>query len=211
MLRATLLTLFLSLIAKGRDITPLKEALERQADHESVVAVFRQTKKSPALADEIETMGKLWLLPGKAFRWELGRPAKKVVVYRGGDVLVLDESDKTAQRFTKDHKTVKPLFMALGMGEGASFEKLEKAFTITGTNQSNERFVATFSPNPRSLRKVIKSLLMQVHLDNSFMERIGWEQRDGTKTMTEFFDPSFDETIPPETFLVSEAEYRWQD
>jgi len=199
------------LLAGGDDITPLKNALERQADHESVVTVFRQTKKSPALAEKIETMGKLWLVPGKAFRWELGRPAKRIVIYRGDDVLVFDEKKKTAQRFSKDHKTVKPLFMALGMGEGASFEKLSRAFTIIGTNQAKGRFVATFRPKPRSLRKVIKSLLMQVHLERSFMERIGWEQRDGTETMTEFFEPSFDEEIPPETFIIPEADYRWID
>jgi outer membrane lipoprotein-sorting protein len=194
----------------GNDISPLKRALERQAEHETVIVTFRQRKKSPALDDQIETMGKLWLVPGQSFRWELGKPARKTVIYNGGDVLVLDEVKKTAQRFSKDHKTVKPLFMTLGMGEGASFDQLAKVFTITGTNQEKGRFVATFTPKPRSLRKVLKSLLMQVNLETSFMERVGWEQRDGTETMTEFFTPSFNEEISTETFLVKEDNYRWE-
>jgi outer membrane lipoprotein-sorting protein len=192
------------------DIEPLKMALQKQANHESVEVTFRQTKKSPALADEIKTMGKLWLIPGKSFRWELGQPAKQTVIFNGGDVLVLNEKDQSAQRFSPDHKTVKPLFLTLGMGEDASFEGLSKLFSIRGTNQENGRFVATFSPKPRSIRKVIKTLLMQVNLDTSFLERVGWVQQDGTEAMTEFFKPTLNEGIPSTTFEVDEARYTWK-
>lgn len=211
MMRLLSALLLLPLASFANDISPLEKALARQAEHQSVIVVFRQTKKSPALSEAIETMGKLWLVPGKAFRWELGEPAQKIVVYHGGDVLVLDEKEKTAQRFSPDHKTVKPLFLTLGMGEGASFERLSQAFTITGTNQAKGRFVATFSPKPRSLRKVIKSLLMQVNLETSFMERIAWVQRDGTEALTEFFKPSFDQVIPEGTFEVNEGAYTWEN
>jgi hypothetical protein len=96
------------------------------------------------------------------------------------------------------------------MGEEASFDEMSKVFTITGTNGAKGRYLATFSPKPRSIRKVIKSLLMQVNLETSFVERIGWVQRDGTETMTEFFKPTLNEQIPTSTFVVDEAAYRWE-
>jgi len=202
--------LFFASILTGDEIRPLKEALKKQSQHQSVVVLFRQTKKIPALTDEIKTDGKLWLIPGKSFRWELGKPAKKTVIYDGGDVLVLDEKKKTGKRLAPDHKTVKPLFLTLGMGQDASFEGLSKVFTITGTNEAKGRFVAQFSPKPRSLRRVIKSLLMQVNLETSFMERIGWIQKDGTETMTEFFKPSLNQKIPASTFAIRESDYTWE-
>ncbi len=207
------LFLFISLLPIGlfADVTaPLEEALKKQSNHESVVVVFRQIKEVPALTDKIKTMGKLWLIPGKAFRWELGDPRKQTIIYNGGDVLVLDEVKKTGERLSKDHKTVKPLFLTLGMGKEASFEGLSEMFTITSTNQAKGRYVATFAPKPRALKKVIKSLLMQVNLETSFMERIGWVQRDGSETMTEFSKPTLNGRIPAAIFIVKEDSYTWK-
>ena len=192
------------------DVTPLKEALKKQSNHQTVVVEFRQTKKIPALTDEIKTMGKLWLIPGKAFRWELGKPSRQTIIFNGGDVLVLDEVKKTGERLSKDHKAVKPLFLTLGMGKDATFEGLSKIFTITSTNQAKGRFLATFSPKPRALKKVIKSLLMQVNLQTSFMERIGWVQKDGTEAMTEFFKPTLNGKISAARFTAKEASYTWK-
>ena len=211
MTRAIAALFLLASLASANDLKPLQDALQRQAQHESVEVTFRQTKKSPALDSEIKTMGKLWLVPRESFRWELGQPAKKVVIFNGGDVFVLNQIDKTAQRFSRDHKTVKPLFLTLGMGEDANFKGLEKAFEIIGTNQGQGRFVAKLSPKVRGVRKMIKSLLMQVNLEESFLERVGWVQRDGTETMTEFFKPTLNQKLPKKLFSVAEGAYTWKE
>ncbi len=210
MIRFLTLALMLPFGLFADETTPLKAALEKQAEHKSVVVLFRQTKKVPALTDEIKTMGKLWLIPGKAFRWELGQPKKQTIIYNGKEVLVLDEVKKSGERLSPDDKTIKPLFLTLGMGKDASFDGLSKLFTITATNQDQGRFVATLSPKPRSLKRVMKSLLMQVNLKTSFPERIGWVQRDGTEAMTEFFKPALDGGIPAITFQINEEAYTWE-
>jgi hypothetical protein len=51
---------------------------------------------------------------------------------------------------------------------------------------------------------------MQVNLDTSFLERVGWVQQDGTEAMTEFFKPTLNEGIPSTTFEVDEARYTWK-
>lgn len=205
-----LLLLVLPSVVLSDEIAPLKAALQKQAKHKSVEVTFRQTKKSPALADEIKTMGKLWLLPGKAFRWEMDQPARQTVIYNGDDVLVLDEKKKTGKRLSPDDKQVKPLFLTLGMGNDASFDGLSKAFHIAGTDQKNGRFAASFTPKVRSIKKMIKSLLMQVNLETSFIQRIGWVQRDGTEAMTEFFEPTINKGIPAQRFVIDEKAYTWE-
>ena len=192
------------------EAAPLEAALKKQAEHKSVVVLFRQTKKVPALTDEIKTMGKLWLVPGKTFRWELGKPKKQTIIYNGKEVLVLDELKKTGERLSPDDQTVKPLFLTLGMGKDASFDGLSKLFKITSTNQAQGRYLTTLSPKPRALKRVVKSLLMQVNLKTSFPERIGWVQRDGTEAMTEFFKPTLNGGIPAGTFAIDESAYSWK-
>jgi hypothetical protein len=51
---------------------------------------------------------------------------------------------------------------------------------------------------------------MQVNLESSFVERIGWIQRDGTETMTEFFTPQLNDAIPTNIFSVDDSAYRWK-
>lgn len=210
MLRFFIPALLMPLTLLADEATPLKEALRKQAQHKSVVVTFRQTKKVPSLTKPIQTPGKLWLLPGKAFKWQLGNPVKQTIIYNGGDVLVMDEVKKTAKRVSPNDRAVKPLFLTLGMGKEASFEEMSKVFAITGTNQAKGRYLATFAPKPRSIKKIIKSLLMQVNLKTSFIERIGWVQRDGTEAMTEFFTPKINTKVPATTFKVTEANYRWE-
>ena len=210
MVRSFLLFLVLSLQVLSDEAAPLREALKKQAAHKSVVATFRQTKKVPALTDDIKTMGKLWLIPGKAFRWEFGMPVRQTIIYNGSEVLMVDEVKKTGERLSPDDRSVKPLFLTLGMGKDASFDEMLKVFSITSTNEAKGRFNATFSPKQRSIKKIIKSLLMQVNLEASFVERIGWTQRDGTETMTEFFTPELNILIPSSTFSIEESAYHWE-
>lgn len=206
----SLLALFLPFAAVADDYAPLKAALEKQAKHKSVVVKFRQTKKAPALTKPAKTPGKLWLIPGKSFRWELGSPKKKTVVYDGKTVFVLDEKKKTGERLSPNDRTVKPLFLTLGMGKDASFKGLNKLFSIAATNEAQGRYVATLMPKPRKLKKMMSSLLMQVNLKNSFPERIGWTQRDGTEVMTEFFKPTLDQGIAAKIFQVDESKYTFE-
>ncbi|MDB4410600.1 outer-membrane lipoprotein carrier protein LolA [bacterium] len=150
------------------------------------------------------------LVKGKDPRWEIGKPVRQTIVYNGGQVLMIDELKKTGERLSPDDRSVKPLFLTLGMGKEASFDEMLKVFTITSTNEAKGRYNATFSPKQRSVKKLIKSLLMQVNLEASFVERIGWTQRDGTETMTEFFTPQLNIAIPSGIFNVNDSAYRWK-
>lgn len=194
----------------AQNVEPLKQVLAKQKELRSVKVKFRQTKEAPALADPIKTMGQLWLVPGKAFRWELGTPKKKTVVFNGQKVFVMDEVNKTGEKLDPDDRKIKPLLLTLGIGKEASYEGLNKMFTITSTNQDAERYVAVMVPQSRRIRNAIKSMLMQVNLSTSFPERIGWTQKDGTKSMTEFFKPTLNGPMEASLFQVNEAGYQWK-
>ena len=209
-LRSLFLILLFFQPVLAQDAEPLRAALEKQMELRSVKVKFRQSKEVPALADPIKTMGQLWLIPGKAFRWELGSPKKQSVIYDGKTVFVIDELKKTGERISPEDRAIKPLFLTLGMGEDATYDGLTKLFKITSTNQAPGRFVAMMVPKSRRLRSMVKSLLIQVNLSTSFPERIGWTLKDGTEVMTEFFKPILNGAIPASTFQVEESAYQWK-
>jgi outer membrane lipoprotein-sorting protein len=204
-----LAALFLCPVLRADDLAPLRTALENQAKHRSVSVGIRQTKRMPALTEEIVQGGHLWLQPGKAFRWQLGKPPEQTAVFDGKTVYLLDEAAKTGMELATDDRRAKPLLLMLGFGEGASLEGMLEAFTVSGTNRVDEHFIVSLKPKG-NLKRALSSMVMQINTRNSFLERIEWTQRDGTVVVTEFFPPTLNKPVPAGIFAVNRGAYRWE-
>lgn len=191
------------------DLAPMRIALEKQAQHKTVSVKVKQTKKIPALKEEILLIGQLWLKPGQAFRWQLGEPLIQSAVYDGTKVFLMDEKKKTAVALDPDDHRAKPLLLMLGIGAGASFEKMQEDFTIGGTTTVNEHFVVNLLPKGQ-VKRAISSMVMQFNTRTSFPERIEWTQKDGTVVITEFYPPVLDEKLPEGIFDVKHDSYTWE-
>jgi len=191
------------------DLAPLKAALENQSKHKTVSVKVRQTKKIPALTEEVLIHGHLWLKPGQAFRWQLGQPPVQTAVYDGTKVFLMDEKKKTAVALDPDDRRAKPLLLMLGFGEAASFEKMRETFTVDKTVTVDEHFVVGLLPKGR-LKRAISSMVMQFNTRTSFPERIEWTQKDGTVVVTEFYPPIIDKKLPAGIFDVDREAYTWE-
>jgi len=194
----------------AQDISPLKATLEKQAAYQSVEVRFRQTKKSPALTSAVKSSGKLWMVPGKSFRWETQQPKSSLAVYDGKQVFLIDERKKSGVVVSPKDKRAKPLLLMLGMGEGRSTAELLKHFKVTGTNQVEEHSIVSLKPKRGAIRKHLKALVMQVNQKTNFMERIEWTQRDGTVIVTEFYPPQVNKPLPSGVFTVNTSAYTWE-
>ncbi len=192
------------------DLAPLRKALAQQAKYRSVSVKIRQTKKIPALTAPIKNTGQLWLKPGKAFRWQIGDPKATTAIYNGKDVYLLDEQKKSAVAYPSDHRKVKPLLLMLGIGEGASVEKMTQTFSVTGVTRHQEHYIVAFRPQSGKLKRVIKTLVLQINLKTSFMERIEWTQKDGSVITTEFYPPKINVTLPDGIFSFQKTDYQWK-
>lgn len=208
------LSLFLILTCALRaepDLEPFRIALAKQAQFRSVIVEIQQTKKMAALNEPVHTKGKLWLQPGKAFRWQLGEPIASTAIYDGTAVYLLNEKDKSAQSFPPTDNKVKPLLMMLGMGDGASIEAMSKVLRITGATKKNSHYAAAFTPKPIKLKRAIKQLVLQINTESSFTERIEWTQKDGSVVTTTFSKPKINAPLPPQIFSFNKAEYSWEN
>lgn len=204
-----LAALFLCPLSHADDLAPLRSALENQAKHQTVSVEIRQTKRMPALTEEIVERGHLWLEPGKAFRWQLGKPPVQTAVFDGSKVYLLDESAKSGVELETDDRRAKPLLLMLGFGEGASLDGMLESFSVGTTNRVGEQFAVSLLPKGK-LKRALTSMLMQINIRTSFLERIEWTQRDGTVVVTEFFPPVLNQPLPAGSFTVKRADYRWE-
>jgi len=204
-----LITLVLCPNSEADDLAPLRAALENQAMHRSVSVEIRQTKRMPALTEETVEHGHLWLVPGRAFRWQLGKPPTQTAVFDGNKVYLLDETAKSGIELDTTDRRAKPLLLMLGFGEGASLDGMMKAFTIGSTNLAGEQFAVSLAPKG-GLRRALTSMLMQINTRTSFLERIEWTQRDGTVVTTEFFPPTINHPLPAGSFEVKREAYQWE-
>jgi outer membrane lipoprotein-sorting protein len=191
------------------EMAPLKTALAKQAQHKTVSVAVRQTKRIPALSEQIVQTGHVWLQPGKAFRWELGKPVEQSAVFDGTRVYLMDETRRTATEMAPDDRRARPLLLMLGMGEGASFDGLHQAFTVAGTNRVREHFIVSLLPKGQ-LKRALDSMVMQVNTRTSFLERIEWTQRDGTVVITEFFPPVLNKPLSKGVFHIDRSRYAWE-
>jgi len=196
-------------LVSADQVAPLRIALEKQAQYQSVSVKVKQTKKIPALTEDIVLTGHLWLVPGQAFRWQLGDPPVQSAVYNGTSVLLLDERKKTATALAPDDRRAKPLLLMLGFGDGASFAKMQQAFTVASTTTVGEHFVVTLMPKG-SVKRALSSMVMQINTRTSFPERIEWTQNDGTIVITEFSPPTIDKPLPTGVFEVKRENYAWE-
>ena len=98
----------------------------------------------------------------------------------------------------------------LGIGEGASFDAMMKAFNVSGVKNTGIRYVIVLVPKSGKLKRAINHLTLQVNMKTSFLERVQWSQRDGTVALTEFFAPTLNKPLPKSIFDIDKADYQWK-
>lgn len=195
--------------AHAADLTPLKAAMDKQAQHKTVSVDVRQTKKVPALSDSTVLEGHVWMMPGKSFLWQLGKPPVQTAVYDGDKVFLIDETRKSGMELKPDDRRAKPLLLMLGIGGTSPFEQIQEGFRVTSTNQVDDHFVVKLVPQGE-VKRALTSMIIQVNTTNSHLERIEWTQRDGTVVTTEFSAPVLDKPLPGGVFEVKRAAYTWE-
>lgn len=191
------------------DLTPLKTAMEKQALNKTVSVDVRQTKKVPALSDSTVLEGHVWMIPGKSFLWQLGKPPVQTAVYDGEKVYLIDEARKSGLELKPDDRRAKPLLLMLGIGGTSPFNQIQEDFRVTSTNQVDDHFVVKLLPQGE-VKRALTSMIIQVNTANSYLERIEWTQKDGTVVVTEFSAPVLDKPLPSGAFEVKRAAYTWE-
>jgi outer membrane lipoprotein-sorting protein len=123
------------------DLSPLRDWMARQKNVRSLSADFVQSRALRTLRSPVTIPGRFWSILPDFFRWELGDPAKTIVIGTPDGITTIHPLKKRAERRPLpkegDPAEAGPLGMVRLPG-GGSFEQFEKrvrvlAFETEGT------------------------------------------------------------------------------
>lgn len=209
MLRALfLLAVFLSALAaraaEPLDFAPVKRWITRQEDFRAVTANFVQTRSLRALKSPLASEGRLWFKAPSSFRWEIGTPAKTIVLRKGEALFLIQPAKKRAERSAADAKPDKPSPMqAMGMMSfpfARDFADFQKQFETLSITTEGVRCHLEVLPRDPQARKFLSALKLDFNTTNGHLMGFEMATRDGSSLRNEFSNVEVNPKIPASVF-----------
>ena len=196
------------------DLSPLKRWLTRQSEVRTVQADFIQTRSFHALRDPLASPGHLWFSAPQSFRWELGVPAKTVVLRRGDTAYVIQPMKKRAEHLSTDelgkHDASNPLpVMTFPMAK--SFDDFDRQFVVLAISQTGTRCHVELQPRDPQAGKFLAGLSLDFDTENGDLLSFEAKTRDGSSMRNEFNNVRLNAKIDPHVFDFDLAGYEVVD
>jgi outer membrane lipoprotein-sorting protein len=202
-----MLALFLSVrlcAAEPLDFTPVKRWIERQEDFRAVSADFTQTRSLRALKSPLASEGRLWFKAPGSFRWELGTPAKTIVLRKGDSLFIIQPAKKRAERSAADAKPDKPSPMqAMGMMSfpfARDFADFQRQFETLSVTTEGTKCHLEVLPRDAQARKFLSALKLDFNTTNGHLLGFEMATRDGSALRNEFTNVQVNPKIPASVF-----------
>jgi outer membrane lipoprotein carrier protein len=184
------------------DLGPLKKWLARQDDIRTVSADFTQTRTLRVLRDPVATPGRLWFSAPGLVRWEIGSPAKTVVLRKGDTTTIITPAKKRAERHTAGSSS--------GASSGAlamlrfplakDFADFQRQFEVLAIAPSAERCRVEVAPRDAQARKFLTSMSIEFSQANGHLLAFEMKTRDGSTMRQEFSNVRTNTRIPAAVF-----------
>ena len=211
---AFLLSAHSALAADSPDLAPLKHWLARQGDIRSVQADFVQTRSFHALRDPLASPGHLWLSAPHFFRWELGNPAKTVVLRRGDSAYLIQPTKQRAERL--DTASLgkpggsNPLPM-MDFPMAKSFEDFNRQFEVQALTVTGTRCHVELQPRDPQAAKFLAALHLDFDTETGYLLSFEARTREGSSLRNEFSNVRLNAKIDPHVFDFDPTGYEVVD
>lgn len=190
--------------AEPLDFTPVKRWITRQEDFRAVTADFTQTRSLRALKSPLASEGRLWFKAPSSFRWELGTPAKTIVLRKGDSLFMIQPAKKRAERSVAVAKSDKPSPMqAMGMMNfpfARDFADFQRQFETLSITTEGTRCHLEVLPRDAQARKFLNALKLDFNTTNGHLLGFEMATRDGSALRNEFTNVQVNPKIPASVF-----------
>jgi outer membrane lipoprotein-sorting protein len=207
-MRALLLLLFIAqstslAAAETLDFAPVKKWIARQEDFRAVTADFVQSRALRALRSPLKSEGRLWFKAPGSFRWELGQPAKTVVIRKGEFIYVIQPEKKRAERSPAEATDKQSGAAALAMMEfpfARDFADFQKRFETLSIENDGARCRLSVLPRDPKARKFLSALKLDFNTTSGHLLGFELATRDGSSLRNEFSNVEVNPKIAPGVF-----------
>jgi outer membrane lipoprotein-sorting protein len=178
------------------DLSPLRKWFARQDEVHSVAADFVQTRALKVLRDPVATPGRLWFVPPTSLRWELGSPAKTIVLRQGETFLLVFPAKKKAERHpVADAGLALPRFPL-----AKSFADFQRQFEVLTLTTAGERCHTELASRDPQTRKFLTALRLDFNPVNGHLLAFEMALRDGSSMRNEFSNVRVNQKIDRAVF-----------
>lgn len=167
------------------DLAPLRKWFTRQDEVRTIAADFSQTRALRVLRDPVAVPGRMWFVAPSSLRWELGSPAKTIVVRKGEDILFIEPGKKRAERQSAA-QIGKKMGGMMRFPLADDFAGFQRQFQVLALSSEGKRCHVEMAPRDPQVRKFLA--LMKLNFDTVTAHLLGFEMamRDGSSMRNDF-------------------------
>jgi outer membrane lipoprotein-sorting protein len=192
-----------ALAAETPDLAPVKKWIARQDEFRSVQADFIQTRALRALRSPVASPGRLTFATPNSLRWELGEPAKTVVLRKGDTYWLIQPAKKKAQRLSASNIGQEGGARGFAMMEfplATDFADFQRKFEILDVKTEENRCHLEMLPRDAQARKFLSALKIDFDTKTGHMHSFEMATRDGSSMRNEFSNVRVNQKIDRRVF-----------
>lgn len=199
------LTLFCAVRACAAeiDMTPVKKWIARQDELRSVQADFTQTRALRALRSPIATPGHMVFNTPDQLRWELGDPAKTIVIRKGDTYFLIQPAKKKVERYKADTIAKKGGAMGFAMMNfplAKDFADFNRQFETLAVNVTDTRCHLELLPRDAQAKKMLEALKFDFDTVSGHLLSFELSTRDGSSMRSDFTNVRMNQKIDRHVF-----------
>lgn len=190
--------------AESLDLQPVRKWIARQKDElRTVQADFIQTRALRALRSPIASPGRLVFATPHFLRWELGDPARTVVLRKGETYWLIQPAKKKAQRLSAGSIGQEGGAQGFAMMEfplAADFADFQRKFEILDVKTAGQNCHLEILPRDAQAKKFLSALKIDFDTKTSHMLSFEMVTREGSSMRNEFSNVRTNEKIDSRMF-----------
>lgn len=189
--------------AGNLDLAPLKNWLARQGEVKTIQADFTQTRALRVLKDPVTSPGRVYFLAPDSFRWEVGDPAKTIVIRHHDTAYLIEPAKKRAQRFSAADLAQPATRRRLPLVRfplAKSWEDFDRQFEVRGLRVDGTRCHVELLPRDPQMQQALAGLNLDFDTQSSDLLALEAKTRDGSTLRDDFIHVRADGKLDPRLF-----------
>lgn len=200
-----------SLAAAAEDLSVVENWLKSNADVRSLKVDFTQNRALKTLKSPLSQEGTLWLdYQNRLFRWQLGSPAKTIVVSQGNQIVIIRTPLKRVEfRETGGDgpSSGSPGLSSLAKGFPRSVEEFQERYQILSITPVGNAFeIATLPLGPDG--EGVSRFCFVVDQQRFLLKGLVIDLKDGSSVTTTFQKVELNPVIDPSLFAPDLTGYQ---
>ena len=194
------------------DLSPLEKALKAQKNIRSISAEFIQTRALKTLKSPLAIKGRFWFEAPNKFRWELGAPAKSIIIGSHHGLTIIQPSKKKAEKIDLTHsafaKNAPQFLRMMEMASSYTVESFQKEMQIVSLKNLGPNYRLEVLPKNPEAAKSLSSLLLDFDLISGHWIAFELVTKEGSSMRTEFQNVQMNGDLDPAIFEYDLSGYR---